>query len=80
MIMVRGLAMLFLVACAGGEKGDACRTDAECGADLSCVSWSDFTGEEHRECGVACQSDDDCPEGEVCQFTADGPYEICGAE
>ena len=42
------------------------------------VSWSDITGEAHWECGVSCETDDDCPDGTTCLFAYDGPYAICG--
>ncbi|RLB54340.1 MAG: hypothetical protein DRJ42_09475 [Deltaproteobacteria bacterium] len=71
--------ILGLAGCGGGDAGDNCANDDECGSGLICAEIAvcapgatDCPG----LCGQPCNTDDECPEGVRCGITIGG-MEIC---
>jgi hypothetical protein len=71
---------LGIAGCGGGDAGDNCSSNDECGSGLICahiaVCGPDGLDDCPGLCGQPCDTDMECPGGEFCGATAGG-MRIC---
>jgi hypothetical protein len=59
------------------RQGESCLGGRPCEADLTCVPFVGFGGNQLATCELPCENDASCPAGQGCALVVDGPGWVC---